>query len=104
MCALTKARRAVWLNVSTLTSRRAGRTLIAHLFREVTAPRLGEPPASLLTPRERQVISLLAAGASTREMAERLGVSKATIRNHVQSILGKLGVHSRLEAVALVRR
>lgn len=103
MCALTKARRAVWLNVSTLTSRRAGRTLIAHLFREVAAPRqLGEPPASLLTPRERQVIRLLAAGASTRSMADHLRVSRATIRNHVQSILGKLDVHSRLAAVARV--
>ena len=38
----------------------------------------------------------------TREMADRLQVSRATIRNHVQSILGKLGVHSRLEAVARV--
>ena len=50
------------------------------------------------------MLTLLALGVSTRDMAERLGVSQATIRNHVQSILGKLGVHSRLEAVALVRR
>jgi PAS domain S-box-containing protein len=101
MRALTKARRAVWLNMSTLTSRRAGRTLVAHLFREVTAVReVAAPPASLLTRRELQVIGLLAAGASTRGMADHLQVSRATIRNHVQSILGKLDVHSRLEAVA----
>jgi DNA-binding NarL/FixJ family response regulator len=48
------------------------------------------------------VIGLLARGMGTREMADRLQVSRATIRNHVQSILGKLGVHSRLEAVARV--
>jgi PAS domain S-box-containing protein len=103
MRALTKARRAVWLNVSTLTSRRAGRTLVAHLFREVTAIReVAASPASLLTRRELQVIGLLAAGASTRDMADHLQVSRATIRNHVQSILGKLDVHSRLEAVARI--
>ena len=106
--ALTKASRPVWLNVSTLTSRRTGRTLVAHLFRDVTTarevPAPKEPPDSLLTRRELQVLTLLALGVSTRDMAERLGVSQATIRNHVQSILGKLGVHSRLEAVALVRR
>ena len=39
-------------------------------------------------------------GASTRAMAERLHVSPATVRNHVQHILEKLGVHSRLEAAA----
>ncbi|HEU5192875.1 MAG TPA: PAS and helix-turn-helix domain-containing protein [Methylomirabilota bacterium] len=115
MRALTKARRPVWLNVSTLTARCAGRTFVAHLFRNVTATRElrepvepepakvpGEPPDSSLTPRELQVIGLLARGMGTREMADRLQVSRATIRNHVQSILGKLGVHSRLEAVARV--
>ena len=71
-------------------------------FNGIAAPK--EPPDSLLTRRELQVLTLLALGVSSRELAERLGVSQATIRNHVQSILGKLGVHSRLEAVALVRR
>lgn len=108
MRAVTKTGRPIWLNVSTLTSRRGGRTLVAHLFRAVTTvgggPAPIESPTSVLTRRELEVIELLAAGARTREMAERLGVSPATIRNHVQSILGKLGVHSRLEAVALLRR
>lgn len=53
-----------------------------------------------LTPRERQVLSLLAQGLSTDEMADTLSISPSTTRNHVQSILGKLNVHSRLEAVA----
>jgi len=110
----TKAGRPVWINLSTLTARSAGRTFVAHLFRDVTATReqrtqitpepatMPEEPLASLTLRERQVIRLLARGASTREMAARLRVSRTTIRNHVQSILGKLGVHSRLEAVALV--
>jgi two-component system nitrate/nitrite response regulator NarL len=59
----------------------------------------GHPPPDL-TRRERDILRLLAAGASTRAMAERLHVSPATVRNHVQHILEKLGVHSRLEAAA----
>jgi two-component system nitrate/nitrite response regulator NarL len=42
----------------------------------------------------------MATGANTRTVAEQLHVSPATVRNHVQNLLGKLGVHSRLEAVA----
>jgi two-component system nitrate/nitrite response regulator NarL len=55
---------------------------------------------SPLTPRELEVLRLLAIGANTKTAAEKLGVSPATIRNHVQNLLGKLGVHSRLQAVA----
>jgi two-component system nitrate/nitrite response regulator NarL len=43
-------------------------------------------------------------GLNTAAIAGRLAVSPATVRNHVQSILGKLGVHSRLEAVAFAAR
>jgi DNA-binding NarL/FixJ family response regulator len=43
-------------------------------------------------------------GLNTKATAERLHVSGATIRNHVQNILGKLGVHSRLEAVAFATK
>ena len=47
---------------------------------------------------------LIASGANTRAMAQRLHVSPTTVRNHVQHILGKLGVHSRLEVVAYATR
>ena len=43
-------------------------------------------------------------GANTRALATRLRLSPATVRNHVQNILEKLGVHSRLEAVAWMTR
>jgi len=56
--------------------------------------------ANGLTTREQQVLTLLAHGLGTDEVAEELVLSPATVRNHVQNILGKLGVHSRLEAVA----
>jgi len=53
-----------------------------------------------LTHREREVLSLLSTGVPGREIGERLGVSGNTVRSHVQTILSKLQVHSRAEAVA----
>jgi PAS domain S-box-containing protein len=56
-------------------------------------------PGGDLTRRERDVLALLARGLGTAEIARTLSLSHATVRNHVQSILTKLHVHSRLEAV-----
>lgn len=56
-----------------------------------------------LTAREREVLSALVEGKGTAEIARVLRISEKTVRNHVQSILYKLRVHSRLEAVALAR-
>jgi len=55
-----------------------------------------------LTAREVEILEGLLDGENTKVLAARLGVSQATARTHVQSVLSKLGVHSRLEAVALV--
>ena len=60
--------------------------------------------ASLLTRREVEILQLMAAGANTKAMAERLHLSPATIRNHAQNIFSKLNLHSRLEAVAWANR
>lgn len=57
-----------------------------------------------LTPRERQVLDLLAMGESKEAIAHRLFLSTNTVRNHIQNILTKLGAHSRLEAVAAAAR
>lgn len=57
--------------------------------------------ASYLTPREHECLALIVTGLDTAAMARRLGVSRTTIRSHVQAMLIKLGVHSRLEAAAL---
>lgn len=54
-----------------------------------------------LTPREREVLRLLAAGLTRAGIGERLGISPGTVRSHLQSIFAKLGAHSRLEAVAV---
>jgi two-component system, NarL family, nitrate/nitrite response regulator NarL len=65
----------------------------------------GRPVAAGLTRRELEVLRLMTTlGVGTTRAAERLRVSPATIRNHVQNILGKLGVHSRLEAVAYANK
>jgi two-component system, NarL family, nitrate/nitrite response regulator NarL len=55
-----------------------------------------------LTPREREVLALLARGADNAGIAQALVISPETARTHVQNVLNKLGVHSRLEAAAFV--
>lgn len=57
-----------------------------------------------LTSRERQVLALLADGETKEAIARRLVLSPNTVRNHIQNVLVKLGVHSRLEAVATATR
>jgi PAS domain S-box-containing protein len=61
-------------------------------------------PHRRLTPRQTEVLSLLEHGLSTEQIAERLHLSRETVRNHIRGILRRLGVHSRLEAVAIARR
>jgi DNA-binding NarL/FixJ family response regulator len=57
-----------------------------------------------LTPREREVLGILAEGLPDKEIARRLGISAETARNHVASILSKLGVESRLQAAVYAIR
>jgi PAS domain S-box-containing protein len=52
-----------------------------------------------LTPREVEVLRLLAAGSTTAKLADQLGISRTTANNHVQHIMKKLSAHSRLEAI-----
>lgn len=127
----TKDGRPIWLNVSSLPvpSRKRGVFWIAHLMRDISkqakvrrlvqelhsvlcAPSLpaverppGAPtdvPASLpLTQRERDILRLLATGATSASMADSLCISPKTVRNHVQHILEKLGAHNRLQVLAI---
>jgi PAS domain S-box-containing protein len=119
----SKAGHPVWLNVSILRIPEAGGggPVTVHLFRDVTATKelltlvherltataereAGVDPNAVLSRRELEVLRLLAIGLNTRSAAERLHVSPATIRNHVQNLFAKLDVHSRLEAVAYATR
>lgn len=132
--ALTNMGDRRWLNMSVLTSKtdkNGSKKMIIHLFRDVsqkkndeiffhqlleTARRYHKIPLELdekrntnhhikkLTGREREVLTLLAHGHSTQEIAETLSISRNTSRNHIQRILQKLQLHSRLEAVTYALR
>lgn len=123
MLTQTKAGCPIWLNVSILVVPAAERDgdITIHFFRDVTAAKdllalvrqqLAPPAepqgmpnaAATLTRREIEVLRLMSTGASTKVLAENLRVSPVTVRNHVQNLLDKLGVHSRLEAVAYAIR
>lgn len=86
-----------------IRSAAAGRPTLAAEAAQVLiqASRQGDHPRYDLTEREREVLSLLVKGMSNNDIADRLVVSRSTVKFHVSSILSKLGVSSRTEAVAL---
>ena len=61
-------------------------------------------PPPPLTPREKEILRWIAAGLQNKEIAQRISISVATVRNHIRNILSKLEVHSKLEAVSLAFR
>jgi PAS domain S-box-containing protein len=127
----TKDGRTIWLNMSSLpipSPKQPG--MAAHLFRDITRqakmrklveelhsavagqmplenmnPATKSPPPIQsglpLSDREREVLLWLAKGEDTKQIADRLCISPATVRNHTQHILEKLGAHSRLQALVI---
>ena len=93
---LAAAIRATWAGFPTL----APEVAPALVGAGVAGPCLGR--GSDLTRREREVLALMVEGLSNVEMSGRLRVSPYTVKNHVSSVLGKLGVSSRTQAVSLV--
>jgi len=61
------------------------------------------PPHPSLTPRQAEVLRLLERGHSTRQISQELHLSPETVRNHIRHLFRALGVHSRIEAVAVAR-
>nr|WP_277924905.1 LuxR C-terminal-related transcriptional regulator [Microbacterium ureisolvens] len=59
---------------------------------------------SSLTQREREVLTMTTEGMTQKQVATAMGISIKTVGAHMQNLLGKLGVHSRMEAVALAAR
>ncbi len=116
--------RKLWLNASTIVPPIALRDQcrLVHLVREIALPPELErliaekvqgssldttdrsERLDVLTAREREVLDLLTEGLDGAAIAAQLFVSPATVRNHIQHILAKLGVHSRVEAVSLALR
>jgi PAS domain S-box-containing protein len=111
--------RVRWVRVS---ARPVGRSVLTSML-DVTALRRAEADAAtlasrlggngnghghgreagtgVLSPREHQVVELLASGSTGEEVAERLGISPATVRVHVRNATGKLGANTRTQAVAI---
>jgi DNA-binding CsgD family transcriptional regulator len=112
-----------WVSVSNLTLETEVGPYLVHLLRdsqgahdalemahgliqlsskkEAPAPRRRDVPA--LTPRQLEVLKLLARGRSVKEIGKDLYLSEATVRNHVRSLLQALGAHSQLEVLAKAR-
>jgi len=102
---LAAALRAVAEGLAVLDADLAG--LLAPPIEEAEdeAPRpLGEGPAEPLTPRELEVLQLLAQGLSNKQIAARLAISEHTAKFHVAAILGKLGAEGRTDAVVRAAR
>jgi DNA-binding NarL/FixJ family response regulator len=76
----------------------------AHLALVETPARASMIGTSGLTPRELEVLELVAAGQSNREIGEALFIAEKTAGVHVSNVLGKLGVSRRTEAVAVARK
>jgi DNA-binding NarL/FixJ family response regulator len=76
------------------------RRLLANLRRRRDQDATGQARVDRLTPRETQILQRMADGLSPEAIAEEMGISRHTLRTHVQNILFKLKVHSKLEALA----
>ena len=84
----------------------AGEAVISPEMLSRLLPKLSRSsaPDPGLTRREQEVLDLVAYGLTNAAIAERLGVSVNTVRNHVANLSAKLGAHSKLEAVAIAVR
>jgi DNA-binding NarL/FixJ family response regulator len=77
------------------------RRLIQVFARQPVPPAASAAPLGTLTQREREVLALVGAGLSNRELAARLYISEATVKTHIKRILMKLGLRDRIQAVVL---
>jgi len=79
--------------------RRMAAQVVQHLAATGRGPRAGASRLDLLSPREHEVLRLLAEGLTDREIGEALGISTRTVETHVGSVLRKLGARNRAAAV-----
>jgi two-component system, NarL family, response regulator DesR len=106
-------RRAVAANVAGFMLKTSAPDRISGAIREIAAGgRVIDPDAALavlddgarnLTPRELQVLRLVADGHRLTDVADQLGLSSGTVRNHLNSVVGKLNARSRIDAIRIAR-
>jgi DNA-binding CsgD family transcriptional regulator len=93
------------VTMSTIAAVNANRDAVGlHLFRPTPDTETEPASESHLTPRQHEVLELIAEGAPAKLIATRLGIAQLTVRNHIRAILRQLGCHSQLEALAEARR
>jgi DNA-binding CsgD family transcriptional regulator len=86
-------------------ARRLGATPLVEQLRAIgSAPARNEAGSDVLTPRETEILELVAAGRTNGEIGKQLFISTKTVSVHVSNILGKLGASGRTEAAAIARR
>lgn len=101
----TRSGDAVPVELRAVTVRDGNRVVgIFGIVEFAAQPQGGQRPPVAVTPRQHEVLRLLARGQSTTQIAETLGVARETVRNHVRGLLQALGVSSRLAAIAEARR
>jgi DNA-binding CsgD family transcriptional regulator len=113
------SRRTVSTSMFAIPSYHPALTTVVHVLRPAARPASAAAPAGereplapltargesvALTPREKEILGCLAGGQTTVAIAKALSIARVTVRNHVQSILQKLNVHSKLAAVVAARR
>jgi DNA-binding CsgD family transcriptional regulator len=108
----------LWLSVFLVPSRWQDLWTVVHVLQRkphALVPALPDAPgaakclekstdAGVLTPREQEILGMLAQGHCVAEISRRISISPVTVRNHVQHLTAKLGLHSQLEAVAYAYR
>ena len=95
------------ISLETIATQSDDGPLYLHVMRDAPAPAPEQKalpgPTPRLTPRQREILGLLADGQPVKTVAQRLGLMETTVRNHIRLLFLELGVHSQLEAVARAR-
>jgi DNA-binding NarL/FixJ family response regulator len=77
---------------------------VEFAIQPIISPEAETTPLSALTPRETEVLALIARRMSNREIAAELFISTRTVERHIENLYRKLDIHSRIEAIDLGRR
>ena len=101
---VSDAIRSVWAGQSRISPSMASKLLTEFAAISKATEERPQMPAPRLTEREMEVLKLVAQGLNNRDIAKKLFISENTVKNHIRSILEKLHLHSRMEAVVYAVR